>query len=71
MSPTASTRAEFADARFSEQTLAELLRALRARTTSHPVQPVAIAGWGSAKTRSGWALGRVGHVDRHMNAEAK
>jgi hypothetical protein len=86
MSPTAAEAGSFADFRFSEQTLADLLAALRARAASHPdnpgliavwpalrehrmagacgelrrrgypVEPVSIAGWGSGKGHSGWAL---------------
>ncbi len=46
MSPTRTTRAEsFADLRFSEQALADLLAALRARAASHPDNPGLIACW--------------------------
>jgi hypothetical protein len=48
-------------ARFSEQTLADLLNALRARAVSRPDNPglvaVTIAGWQGGKSRTGWALG--------------
>jgi hypothetical protein len=47
MSPRATTRTGFflADLRFSEQALADLLRALRARAASHPDNPGLIACW--------------------------
>jgi hypothetical protein len=45
MDPMPRTRAEFADFRFSEQTLTELLEALRARAASHPDNPGIIASW--------------------------
>ena len=46
MSPTPSTHADFfADFRFSEQALADLLGALRARAASHPDNPGLIACW--------------------------
>ena len=46
MSPAATTQAEsFADFRFSEQELADLLGALRARAASHPDNPGLIACW--------------------------
>jgi hypothetical protein len=46
MSPTARTTADsFADFRFSEQTLAELLQALCARAASHPDNPGIVASW--------------------------
>jgi hypothetical protein len=46
MSPVATTRSEFfADIRFSEQVLAALLAALRARAASHPDNPGLVAFW--------------------------
>ena len=46
MSPIATTAANFfADFRFSEQTLTELLHALRTRAASHPDNPGLIACW--------------------------
>jgi hypothetical protein len=46
MSPTAATQANFfADFRFSDQTLTDLLHALRARAVSHPDNPGLIACW--------------------------
>jgi hypothetical protein len=46
MRPTARTTAHaLADFRFSEQTLAELLQALRARALNHPDNPGIIASW--------------------------
>ena len=46
MSPAATTQAEsFADFRFSDQELATVLGALRARAASHPDNPGLIACW--------------------------
>lgn len=46
MSPAAATKAEFfADFRFNEHELADLLRALRVRAASHPDNPGIIACW--------------------------
>jgi len=46
LNPTATSTAEsFADFRFSEQTLADLLHALRARAASRPDNPGLIACW--------------------------
>jgi hypothetical protein len=45
MSPTASSAGAYADPRFSDQTLADLLRALRARAASRPDNPGLIACW--------------------------
>jgi hypothetical protein len=47
MSPRATSRTDFfaADLRFSEQALADLLGALRARAASHPDNPGLIACW--------------------------
>jgi hypothetical protein len=45
MDPMPRTTAEFADFRFSEHTLTELLDALRARAASHPDNPGIIASW--------------------------
>jgi hypothetical protein len=46
MHPSAPTAADsFADFRFSEQTLADLLQALRDRAASHPDNPGIIASW--------------------------
>jgi hypothetical protein len=46
MRPPAQTTADsFADTRFSERTLADLLRALRDRAASHPDNPGIIASW--------------------------
>jgi hypothetical protein len=45
MSPTAPTAGSFADFRFSEQMLADLLHALRARAASNPDNPTLIACW--------------------------
>lgn len=46
MCPRARTTADsFADPRFSEQTLAELLQALRARAATHPDDPGIVASW--------------------------
>jgi hypothetical protein len=71
MSPTATARAEsFADFRFSEQTLADLLGALRARAASHPDNPGLVACWPavpehrmaracSELVRLGYPVGRV------------
>lgn len=47
MSPRATTRSEFflSDSRYSEQTLVDLVHALRARAASHPDNPGLIAFW--------------------------
>ena len=46
MSPAATIQAEsFADFRFSEQELEDLLGALRARAASHPDNPGLVACW--------------------------
>ena len=46
MSPAAATKAEFfADFRFNDRELTDLLRALRARAASHPDNPGIIACW--------------------------
>lgn len=46
MSPAVATKAEFfADFRFNEHELADLLRALRVRAASHPDNPGIIACW--------------------------
>jgi hypothetical protein len=46
MTPAATTRTEFfADFRFNDHELADLLRALRARAASHPDNPGLIACW--------------------------
>jgi hypothetical protein len=45
MSLTAAEAGSFADFRFSEQTLGELLSALRARAASHPDNPGLVALW--------------------------
>ena len=60
----------FADFRFSEQSLAELLSALRARAASHPENPGLVACWpavvanlmagaGSELIRLGYPVKRV------------
>jgi hypothetical protein len=45
MSSTAAEAGSFADFRFSEQTLVDLLSALRARAASHPDNPGLVAVW--------------------------
>ena len=45
MSRTAPAPGSIADFRFSEQTLTNLLRALRARAASYPDNPALIACW--------------------------
>jgi hypothetical protein len=45
MSSTEAQAGSFADSRFSEQTLTDLLDALRARAASHPDNPGIIAVW--------------------------
>lgn len=46
MSPAAATKADlFADTRFNERELGDLLRALHARAASHPDNPGIIACW--------------------------
>ena len=49
MSPSAAPSAS--DVRFSEQTLADLLGALRARAASHPHNPGLIACWPAVPER--------------------
>jgi hypothetical protein len=48
---TPSARPSAGDGRFSEQTLADLLGALRARATSHPQNPGLIACWPAIEER--------------------
>lgn len=45
MSPTTPRPESFGDFRFSEETLADLLSALRARAASHPDNPGLVALW--------------------------
>ena len=53
MHRTARSSADsFADFRFSEQVLAELLDALRARAASHPDNPGIIASWPGVQQHS-------------------
>jgi hypothetical protein len=49
MHPAADSLADF---RFSEQTLADLLEALRARAASHPDNPGIIASWPGVQQHS-------------------
>jgi hypothetical protein len=72
MRPTATTRADsFADFRFSEQELADLLGALRARARSHPDNPGLIASWPAVREhRMAGAcneLLRRGHMVRRVS----
>jgi hypothetical protein len=74
MRPTATTRTEsFADFRFSEQALAELLAALRARAASHPDNPGLIACWPAVREhRMAGACGellRRGHAVRRTSID--
>jgi hypothetical protein len=72
MRPTPTTRADsFADFRFSEQALADLLDALRARARSHPDNPGLIACWPAVREhRMAGAcneLLRRGHLVRRVS----
>jgi hypothetical protein len=68
------TTADFADPRFSEQALAELLAALRARAASHPDNPGLMACWPAVREHQMSAacreLARRGHPIRAVSVAA-